>query len=412
MNTVPAQLASGPGWRRPAALGLALILVIAAGLFWRLRGTAIEAYTVQPRDFVQTVVASGRVQAPYRVDLGAQVTGTVVKVPVQEGQQVRAGDLLIELRGEEARALERQAALAVEQARARLRQLRELQAPVAEQTLRQARATLDNARSQHQRNRELFDQGFIGEAALEDSRKALELAAAQADSARKQLETALPKGSDYAIAEAALAQAEAAQDAAGARRGYNLIRAPRDGVLIARNVEVGDVVQAGKTLMTLSPQGDTQLVVDIDEKNLRLLALGQAALASADAYPLQRFEARLSYINPGVNAQTGAIMVKLDVPRPPPELRQDMTVSVDIEVARRAGALVIPLALVQDANSPHPWVLRVEDGRALRRELKLGLRSGGLAEVTQGLAAGDSVVASLPAPAPGARVRARAASAS
>ena len=130
---------------------------------------------------------------------------------------------------------------------------------------------------------------------------------------------------------------------------HPITSAPRDGTLIARNVEVGDVVQPGKVLMRLSPAGLTQLVVDIDEKNLHLLALGQRALASADAYAQQRFTAELSYINPGVNAQTGSVQVKLDVPNPPPKLQQDMTVSVDIEVARHAQALLLPGSVVHDA---------------------------------------------------------------
>jgi HlyD family secretion protein len=158
--------------------------------------------------------------------------------------------------------------------------------------------------------------------------------------------------------------------------------------------------------MTLSPSGRSQLVVDIDEKNLRLLALGQKALASADAYPHQRFAADLVYINPGVNAQTGAVQVKLDVPDPPAYLTQDMTVSVDIEVARRAQALLVPLAAVRDLSSSAPSVLCVESGRAVRRRVKLGLIGGGLAEVLDGLQEGDVVLDAASAVADGVRVRA------
>ena len=160
--------------------------------------------------------------------------------------------------------------------------------------------------------------------------------------------------------------------------------------------------------MTLSPMGRTQLVVQIDEKNLRLLAPGQKALVSADAYPQQRFPAQLVYINPGVNAQTGAVEVKLDVPSPPPVLRQDMTVSVDIEVARRPNALLVPVSAVHDAEGATPWVLRLEDGRAVRRAVRLGLRSGGVAEVLEGLREGDALIAASAAIAAGARVRAAA----
>ena len=391
-------------WKILAALLVAMAFGVIAVRWWQ--GPQVTTEKVLQRDFVQSVVASGHVETPHRVDIGAQITGTVVRVPVAEGQGVKTGDLLVELTSTELRASERQAELAVTQAQARLRQLREVQGPVAEQTLRQAQANLDNASAALRRNQDLFTQGFIGEAALDDFRKAVELADAQRRSAQKQLDTAGTAGSDYALAAAAVAEAQANLEAARARSGYAFLRAPLDGTLIGRNVEVGDVVQPGKALMTLSPSGRTQLVVEIDEKNLRLLALGQKALASADAYPQQRFAAELVYINPGVNAQTGAVEVKLDVPAPPSTIRQDMTVSVDIEVARRPNALLVSASAVHDADAAAPWVLRLEDGRAVRRPVGLGLRSGGFAEVLDGLRAGDVVLPATAAIEPGARVRA------
>jgi HlyD family secretion protein len=391
-------------WKILTAL-LAVLLCGGLAVHW-WQGPQVPMEKVLRRDFVQTVVASGHVETPHRVDIGAQITGAVVRVPVAEGQNVKAGDFLVELDTTELRASERQAELAVTQAQARLRQLREVQAPVAEQTLRQAQVNLDNARATLRRNQDLFEKNFIGEAALEDSRKAVDLADAQVRSARKQLETVGSAGSDTALALATEAQARANAQAAHARSSYALIRAPLDGTLIARNVEVGDVVQPGKVLMTLSPTGRTQLVVEIDEKNLRLLALGQKALASADAYPQQRFPAELVYINPGVNAQTGSVEVKLDVISPPVVIRQDMTVSVDIEVARRPQALLVAASAVHDADSAAPWVLRLEDGRAVRRPVRLGLRSGGFAELLEGLQEGDAAIPVAAAIEPGARVRA------
>ncbi len=393
-------------WKLLAAL-LAAVVLAALGVRW-WRGPQMVAETVVRRDFVQAVVASGHVETPHRVDIGAQITGTVARVPVAEGQSVRTGDALVELESAELRAAGRQAEVAVTQAQARLRQLREVQAPVAEQALRQAQANLDNARSALRRNQDLFQQGFIGGAALDELRKTVELADAQVRSTQKQLETARPAGSDHALAVAGVAEAQASAEIARARGRYAVISAPLDGTLIGRNVEVGDVVQPGKVLMTLSPMGRTQVVVQIDEKNLRLLAPGQQALVSADAYPQQRFPAQLVYINPGVNAQTGAVEVKLDVPSPPPVLRQDMTVSVDIEVARRPNALLVPVRAVHDAEGAAPWVLRLEDGRAVRRAVRLGLRSGGVAEVLEGLREGDALIAAAAAIAAGARVRAAA----
>jgi len=383
---------------------LAVLALGALGARWWL-GPVVATETVRRRDFVQTVVASGHVEAPHRVDIGAQITGTVLRVPVAEGQVVKAGDVLVELESSELRAADRQAAMAVAQAQARLRQLQEVQGPVAAETLRQAQATLDTARASLARSEALFGRGIVTQADMDDARKAAELADAQMRLTKKQLETTGPTGSDRAAALADVAGAQANAQAVHARSGYALIKAPAAGTLIARSVEIGDVVQPGKVLMTLSPDGRTQLVVNIDEKNLHLLGLGQHALASADAYASQRFPAELVYINPGVNAQTGAVEIKLDVPAPPVVLRQDMTVSVDIEVARRPNAVLAPADAIHDADGSAPWVLRVERSRAVRVPVQLGLRSGGFAEVLDGLHEGDTVIPVTAAVAAGSRLR-------
>jgi HlyD family secretion protein len=394
-------------WKH-AAIALALL---AAAYFAMTKwlGPQVVVETVARRDFIQTVVASGRVESPHRVDIGSQITATVVRVPVNEGEDVTAGTLLLALSDTELQATQRQADMAVVQAQGKLRQVQEVQGPLAEQTLRQARASLDNANASYRRNQELFHQGFIGQAALDDSRKAAELADAQLRSAQKQLDTTSTTGSDYALAVSALDGVRAAATAAHARAQYALVRAPSDGTLIGRNVEVGDVVQPGKVLMTLSPKGKTQVVVAIDEKNLHFLHLGQKALVSADAYPQQHFNAELVYINPAVNPQTGAVDVKLDVPQPPEVLRQDMTVSVDLEVARRPKALMLPLSVVRDAESAAPWVLRVQGGRAVKVLVQVGLRSNGLLEALHGVEEGDWLVSGTPNVQPGDRVRVLAA---
>ncbi len=401
-----------PSWWRQHRWAIGAALLVFTGcvvLGWRWwQGPVVPVDAVVRRDFVQTVVASGRVEAPHRVDIGAQITGTVQQVPVEEGERVHAGQLLISLESAELAAATAQADAAAAQAQARLRRLREVQAPVGAQSVRQAQAALVNANTSLGRSQALFAQGFVGRAALDDARKVAELADAEVRSAQMQLDSLGRTGSDTALAVADVASADANAHAARARAGYAVIVAPLAGTLIGRSVEPGDVVQPGKVLMTLSPAGRTQLVVQIDEKNLRLLALGQPARVSADAYPQERFDAVLSYVNPGVNAQTGAVEVKLDVPQPPPVLKQDMTVSVDIEVARRPAALVVPATSVRDADGAAPWVLRIEGRHAVRRALRIGLRSGGVAEVLEGLAEGDRVVTMSAKAEAGARVRAAA----
>ena len=89
-------------WKLLAALLAAVLLAALAVRWWR--GPQMVAETVVRRDFVQAVVASGHVETPHRVDIGSQITGTVARVPVAEGQSVRAGDALVELESAELRA--------------------------------------------------------------------------------------------------------------------------------------------------------------------------------------------------------------------------------------------------------------------------------------------------------------------
>lgn len=400
--------APGPVYRRyrTALLAAALILALA---IWRLPlllyGPQVEVHAMAPQALVRSVVASGHVEAPHRAAIGSQIVGSVRRVPVAEGQRVQAGQVLFELEDSELRAAAAQADASVASALARLRQLAEVQAPVAAQVSRQAQVTLANAQRQLARNEQLLQQGFIGPAAVEELRKDVDLAAAQHQAALAQAATVQPHGSDYAVALTALAQARANAEASASRLRYATIQAPAAGILIKRDVEVGDVVQPGKALITLSPDGQTQLVVQIDERNLGSLQVGQRAQASADAYAHRCFAAELVYINPGVDAQRGSVEVKLAVPQPPDYLRQDMTVSVDIVVQTREQALVVPLSAVQDADGGTPWILKAERGRLQRQDVALGLRSGGLAEVVRGLDAGDLVVPSGMVRTFGARAR-------
>ena len=370
----------------------------------RLFGTRVEVREVTRGSIVQTVVASGRVTTPQRVSIGAVTTEWVARIPVDEGQSVRKGDVLIALNDEDERAAVAQARASVAQAEAKLRQLREVALPAAQQALVQAQANVQLARQQYQRNRELKAQGFISDSALDDSRRNLDVNESQLDAARLQVETNGPTGSDFTMAMSALAQARATLVAAETRLDQTIIRAPADGTLIARNVEPGDVVQPGRELMALAPAGETQIVVQIDEKHLAQLEAGQKALASADAYPNERFAAVLFYINPGIDPLRGSVEVKLRVLDPPKYLRQDMTVSVDIEVARRSDTLVASADTIFDAGA-HPFVLAAIDHHAVKKSVTLGLKGEGRVEILDGVAAGDRLIGVVSGVASGQRVR-------
>jgi HlyD family secretion protein len=387
---------------------LACIVVIGLAGWWILQmllGPETATDRAVRVTLVETVVATGSVQTPFRVTIGSQIVGTVLAVQVNEGQRVVKGQPLVSLENRELVSAVSQTQGALAEAEAHIRQLTELTLPTAHASLKQAQATLLNAQQTLGRAMFLVQKGDETRVALDAAQKDLDIARTQVRSAELAVFTASPGGSDFTTAQTQLNQAKANRESAVSRLGYATIVAPRDGLLIARNVEQGAVVQPGTTLLVLAPDGETQLLLAIDERNLGKLALGQKAVVSADAYANQRFSAVLSYINPSIDIARASVEVKLTVANPPAYLRQDMTVSVDIEVARGENALVLPGRSVHDALSDKPWVMVIRKGRAVRQPVRLGLQGATQTQILEGVADGESV---LPAVSPilaGARVR-------
>ena len=376
-------------------IGLGALVVIALALYLLrnvLLGTPTTVHAATSAELVQSVVASGRVISPQRVTVALQGSGRVLRVAVAEGQAVESGQLLIELDNRDGRASLAQASAAVAQAQAKLRQRGELSQPQAVQALAQAQATALQARKTLDRNRDLVGQGFISQAAADDSQRALDVAASQVSSAQALVKSNAAGGSDALLLEAALREALAGQQLARAKLDQGLVYAPSSGVLISRSVEVGDVVQPGKALMVLAASGQPQILIQIDEKNLSKIALGQKAFGSADAFASQRFDAVVGYINPGIDAARGSVEVKLNVANPPAYLRQDMTVSVDIETARRTATVIVPTSALEDAATDKPWVLVVRGKHAVKQFVTLGLLGDTRVEVLQGVTAGEGVI--------------------
>jgi len=386
-----------------------VVLVLAAGVaiaFVLLRAPLVETEAASRREVVQTVVASGRVLPAGRVEVAAVTSGRVVEVPAREGTVVAAGDLLARLDdGAAAADLTRAEAVAA-QARARLARVRGPSALTAIEALRRAELELEHARGDLDRLERVARVGAVTPAEVSDARSLVEVRDSTRESARIAL--GMTRGADGREAAADVARTEADVGAARTRLADQHIVAPANGVLIARSVEEGDVVAAGHVLFVLAVEGPVHVRIDPDESSLALLALGQNAIVSPEAYPDLRFEARVSYIASAIDPLRGTIEVRLDVPEPPPELLADMTVSVDVEVARRADALVVAAGVVRDVSSPTPWLLVAEDGVAVRRDVGLGAIGEMWIEVLSGIEEGELAIRSTEADVEaGGRVRLR-----
>lgn len=393
---------SGRRWRW-RILGGVVVAVLGVLALRASLGPTVPVWVVEQRGLVQRVVASGRVLAPARIQVGSVVVGRVVRVAVDDGSRVAPGDLLLQLDDAEAKAALSQARAAVAQAAARLEQVDVVAVRVTSEAVRQAELRLAQAEVKLARSRTLAEAGSVSRSDLDDSQQARDLAASQLASARIQAGAAA-SGADRQVALAALQQARGAEEAARARLDNLVIRSPAAGVVTDRDVEPGDVVQPGRPLVVLARDGATQLSVLPDEKNLALLRVGQVARASADAFPTQVFAARVAYIAPSVDLQRGTVELKLDVPDPPPFLRPDMTVSVNVEAGRDPQALVLPASAIRDPGAD-PWALVVRNGRTVRQLVELGMRSDGTVQVLSGLAPGEEVVAASSPVEAGRRVR-------
>jgi HlyD family secretion protein len=380
---------------RPVALASALLIVLA--LVWRaLLPPELPAWRIDAAPLVQQVVATGRVITTSRSQVGSEITATVVERHVREGDTVEPGQLLVTLQAPDLAA-------AVREAEAALQRLVAGSRPEAEARLAQAEAQLAQASREARRREDLFNRQLIAREALEQALEAESVARATAEAARASATTTRAGGSEEAQLRERLA-------AARAQLARTQIRAQRAGTVLTRNVEPGDLVQPGRVLFTIAHTGHTEIEVPVDEKNLATLAEGQQAVCLADAWPDHPFPAVVDYIAPGIDADRGTVTLRLRVEPVPEFLRQDMTVTVNIETGRRDSALVVPndALLPADAQGRRA-VLVVRDGRVVRLPVTTGLRGVTMTEVTEGLAAGDEVLAdgARTGIAEGARVRTR-----
>lgn len=381
--------------KRSHYVGIAVALAAVALASWLVhagRGPSLPGYEVVSRPLVQTVVATGRVVAVSSAEVGSPVTGVVVERRVEEGDAVRPGDVLAVLRADDLDA-------AVHEAEAALAQLQQSTRPQAQSALREAEARLAQATRETARRAELFRERMIARETLEQARQAETVARAAVEQARlaaRALSAGSP-GEDAARARLASARAQLAK---------TTIRAEVAGTVLTRDAEPGDLAQPGRVLFTIARDGPTEILVPLDEKNLEVLALGQPAMCVADAYPSQPFPAKVGFIAPSVDPQRGSVDIRLAVDPVPVFLRQDMTVSVNIETGRRDDAVVVPNDALGAVDGDRAAVWVVDDGRATRRIVTLGLRGLVLTEVTDGLAAGDWILADADAPVDeGDRVR-------
>lgn len=387
--------------KKPIIIGGAVVVLAALiGINLKGRGdsgTAVRLETVQRRNLVATVTASGTIKPKRAVDISSDITGRIIAIPVKEGDYVHTGDLLVRIDPSSYEA-------AVQQSEANLSSARA--------SLVQANANRDQAKHAADRAEELrkTEPTLVSDEQLEQAQTSYKVAEAVATSAQHQVDQA----------KASLSQA---QD----QLAKTVLRAPMDGKVTRVAVEVGEVAVPGTfsretgLLMTISDLSVIQVNVQVDETDVVRLQLGDSADVSIDAFPDTTFSGRVTKIaqssvqGTAASSATGGTQavdfnVEVTLDNPPPNVRPDLSATAKIITATRDSALSVPIiALTVRENTPistenaprdttggkheTEGVFLVHNGTALFQPVKVGISGQEHFEVLDGVSAGDTIVA-------------------
>jgi Cu(I)/Ag(I) efflux system membrane fusion protein len=170
--------------------------------------------------------------------------------------------------------------------------------------------------------------------------------------------------------------------------------APRDGVVLERNAIEGMRAQPGDVLFRVADTSVVWAVIDIAERDLGAVSLGQPVMVRARSYPGREFAGKVSVIYPQVNKDIRTARIRIELSNPDSALLPDMYVDAEIDTGSMQPVLAIPESAVLDTGSRQAVFVEKGQGRFEPRDVKLGHRGGGYVEVREGLTEGEPVVVS------------------
>jgi len=303
-----------------AAVVVVAVFVVVNMKNQRSRATEVDVAEVELLELTEIVSASGQIQPKVSVDISSDVTGKIVEVLVEEGDRVRAGDLLLRIDPTQFREALRSAEARYESALAQLNE---------------AEARLEQAELEWKRVQILHRNGDLSERSYEQSRVSYKVAETQVTTAERSVD-----------------QVEAALEQARDRFDKTEVRAPMSGVLIRRNAEVGEIAMEGtfsiQVLMVIADLSVMEVEVDVDETEIPQIALDQKANIEIDAFPDGEFEGRVTEIANSpeqvAGSQSGVdFKVVVTLGEGYSGLRPGLSATAEIVTAHREAALAIPI---------------------------------------------------------------------
>lgn len=293
---------------------------------------AVETALVVAVPLPEEVGAVGNLRSNESVLIRPEVSGRISAIHFREGEPVSRGELMVEL-----------------------------DAAVQRAELQQARASLELVESNHRRAVDLHERRFVSQSARDEAASRLEVA-------------------------------RAALQLAQARLERMRIVAPFAGTVGIRNVSVGDYVKDGDVLVNLEDISILKIDFRLPEAYLPRLRPGQLIELQSDTLPGERFSAAVSAIDPLVDADGRAVVLRAELENPDGRLRPGMFGRIRVILQERPAVAVVPEEAIIPSAGATSQVFRIVDGRAERVEVRTGVRRGKQVEIVEGLAVGDTVV--------------------
>lgn len=361
-------------------LGVIIFFSVMALVVFRLSSVAktdthkprvITVATVAPlkQDLDVRLAYTADITPNQAVNLFSRVDGYIAKVYVEKGDLVKANQLLIEVDHSDYRHAVNQAKANLAAARARVAQ--------QEASVRNASLTLNRMQS-------LIKDQFVSQQDLDNAQVAYDTAAAVLDSLRAQVQQM----------EVALAQAET-------HLAYSYIRAPFAGYVAERNLDLGSYVSGttagtstlSRGILTLHEIQTVRILIEVVEKDVPLIQVGQKSEVRAEAYPDRVFEGTVTRVVQALNRATRTMTIEVDLPNKDHVLKGGMFARVEVLVGTHRNAIQIPIDAVSRLEDSQ-YVYIVREGKAQRVPVEIGVRDENRVEITKGLAGLEQVIIS------------------
>ena len=399
-----------------------VVLLLAFGAWRMFFASPAEAEVEVLRVRVETSGASGSavvlnaagyIVPHHKIEVASKVSGRVRWIGVEKGDRVKEGQIVVRLEDDEFRARQRQSAGNLAALKARLAELeagsRPEEVQQAEALLEEARADLHEAKLDLDRTRELAAAGVVAAQDLDRAEARYESQDARMESLDRAYEL-VRIGPRQEVIDSVRGQVEQAVGQLEYDRTLleaTLIRAPVDGTILERNVEIGEFVTtsfvgergAKGYAVSLADLNDIQVELDISQDDFAKLRMGHKAVVTTDAFRDREYDGEIVEISPEADRQKATVQIKVQILDPDEYLRPEMNANVAFLAegqpasgeAASGGAIRIPAAAIRDGR-----VFLLVSGKAVAKDVEVRRTGSGEAEVVSGLVGGEDLIVSPP----------------